>query len=181
MGYALGISRKMRRYRDELFEGVGDLVPRDHHELLKALCSHLTMCTGREVRLMFESFPADTVSGLWVDLGDFDLIVVEANTAPLHQIVIAGHELWHHKEGHCGHCANPAGVAAAARMLGDRWSVSDAIAYVAARGGIGLDEERRAETFGRLLAAKFLPYMEGDRGQPSADGVVGRIQASLKG
>ncbi|MEW1904891.1 toxin-antitoxin system, toxin component [Streptomyces sp. NPDC086147] len=177
----MGISREMRRYRDQLFKGVGDPVPRDSHELLKALCSHLTTCTGREVRLMFESFPADTVSGLWVDLGDFDLIAVEANTAPLHQIVIAGHELWHHKEGHCGHGASPAGAAAAARMLGDRWSVSDAIAHVAARGDTDLDEERRAETFGRLLAAKFLPYMEGDRGRPPADGVVGRIQASLKG
>ena len=130
---------------------------------------------------MFQSFPADTVSGLWMDVGDFDLIVVEADTSPLHQVVIAGHELWHHKERHLGHHGSTPGAAAAARMVGDRWRVSDAVAHVAARGDADLDEERRAERFGRLLATKFRPYMEGNCGGPPTDGVIGRIRASLEG
>ncbi|WP_242438932.1 toxin-antitoxin system, toxin component [Streptomyces sp. CB00455] len=130
---------------------------------------------------MFEPFPPDTVSGLWLDMGDHDLIVVEANTSPLHQIVIMGHELWHRKEGRCGHHGSAAGAVAAARMLGDRWRVEDAVAHVAARTNPDQDEERRAERFGHMLAAKLRPYLDGSVGGRPADGVAGRIWASLEG
>ncbi|MCX5199363.1 hypothetical protein OOK31_36755 [Streptomyces sp. NBC_00249] len=159
----------MRRYRDALFMAVGRPVPQSPRELLQAMCAHITACSGREVRLMFEPMPAGTISGLWIDMGDFDLIVVEADTSPLHQVVIAGHELWHHKERHCGRHGGPAGVAAAPRMLADRWRTGGAAAHVAARGDAGLDEERRAEAFGRLLGAGF---RRGSGG--SADMSVGR-------
>lgn len=69
---------------------------------------------------MFESFPTDTVRGIRIDMGDYDVVVVETDTSPLHQVVIAGHELWHHKERHCGRHDGPAWAAAAPRMLGDR-------------------------------------------------------------
>ncbi|MET9605270.1 toxin-antitoxin system, toxin component [Streptomyces sp. NPDC006512] len=183
----LGTSREMKRYRDELFAGVGRPVPQQPRELIQALCAHVAASVGREVRVMFESFPADTVSGLWIDMGDFDLIVVEENTSPLHQIVIAAHELWHRKEAHHGRPGGHGGHGglagdAAARLLGDRWQLADALAHVAARGDVDLDdEERRAETFGRLVGAKFRPYL-GRQGDPaSGEGLVGRIKASLEG
>jgi hypothetical protein len=101
----------------------------------------------------------------------------------LHQVVIAAHELWHRKEGHHGRHGGPPAVAAA-RLLGGRWQLADAVAHVAARGddAAGLDDaERSAETFGRFVGAKFRPYVAG-RGNPaSADGLVGRIRASLEG
>ncbi|MFD9355785.1 toxin-antitoxin system, toxin component [Streptomyces sp. NPDC060031] len=177
----MGISRDMKRHRDELFTGVVQPIPDSPRDLFQAICAYLTESSGREVRLMMESFPTDTVSGLWLDMGDYDLIAVEANTSPLHQIVILGHELWHRKEGRCGHHGSGAGAAAAARMLGDRWSIGDAVAYVAARTDADLDEERRAEKFGRLLAAKFRPYLEGTHSSTPQGGVAGRIWASLEG
>ncbi|MEV7413703.1 toxin-antitoxin system, toxin component [Streptomyces sp. NPDC089919] len=168
----------MKRHRDELFTGLPRPVPETVEELLRAICGYLTETSGREVRLMMEPFPVGTVSGLWLDLGDHDVIAVEANTSPLHQLVIMGHELWHRKEGACGHSA--AGAMAAARMLGDRWTLSEAVAHVSARTDVDLDEERRAEKFGRMLASKFRPYLEGTRGAP-ADGIASRIWASLEG
>ncbi|MEU9997086.1 toxin-antitoxin system, toxin component [Streptomyces sp. NPDC050848] len=130
---------------------------------------------------MLEEFPPDSVTGLWLDMGDYDLIVLEANTSPLHQVVILGHELWHLKEGHCGH-GSGAGALAAARMLGDRWNLADAVAYVAAaRTEPDLEEERRAERFGRMLADRVRPYLERGRGATPFGGVADRIWASLRG
>lgn len=177
----MGIARDMKRHRDELHKGLKRPLPDDPVDLFKAICGHLSESAGREVRLMLEHFPAGTVSGLWLDLGDHEVVAVEANTSPLHQMVILGHELWHRKEGPCGHHGSAAGAAAAARMLGDRWSISDAAAYVAARTDPDLDEERRAETFGRMLAVKFRPHLVGTHGRTPTDGVAGRIWASLEG
>ncbi|MCC0097665.1 toxin-antitoxin system, toxin component [Streptomyces flavotricini] len=172
----------MKRHRDELFNGIGPVVPDEPAALLAALCTYLTQSSGREVRLMLEEFPPDTVSGLWIDMGDFDVVAVEAQTSPLHQIVILGHELWHRKEGGCGgHHGSAAGVVAAARMLGERWDLSDVVARVAARTDGGIEEERRAERFGRMLATKFRPYLNGAPGRIASDGVTGRIWASLEG
>ncbi|MFE2560224.1 toxin-antitoxin system, toxin component [Streptomyces sp. NPDC059352] len=170
----------MRRYRDALFMGLPQPAPDRPVELLKAFCACAARSSGREVRLMLEEFPPDTVTGLWLDMGDYDLIVLEANTSPLHQVVILGHELWHLKEGHCGH-GGAAGVMAAARMLGDRWSLADAVTHVAARTEPDLEEERRAEQFGRMLADRVRPYLERRRGTAPSGGVPGRIWASLRG
>ncbi|MFJ7154203.1 toxin-antitoxin system, toxin component [Streptomyces sp. NPDC101118] len=177
----LRLARAMKRHRDELFKGVGRPVPETPEGIFRAICRHLTLSSGREVRLVLEPFPVDTVSGLWLDMGDFDVIAVEANTSPLHQMVIMGHELWHRKEGGCGHHGAGAAVSAAARMLGGRWSLDDAVAHVAARDGADLDEERRAERFGRMLAARFRPYLDGTRGGGPTDETAGRIWACLEG
>ncbi|MFB6635165.1 toxin-antitoxin system, toxin component [Streptomyces sp. NPDC056362] len=130
---------------------------------------------------MLEEFPPGTVSGLWIDMGDFDVIAVEAQTSPVHQLVILGHELWHRKEGSCGHHGVAGGVAAAARALGEKWSLSEAVISVAARTDGGIEEERRAELFGRMFATKFRPYLAGAPGRLAADGVAGRIWATLEG
>ncbi|MEU8776891.1 toxin-antitoxin system, toxin component [Streptomyces sp. NPDC048606] len=131
---------------------------------------------------MLEPFPPRTVSGLWLDLGDHEVVAVEKNTLPLHQMVILGHELWHRKEASLGtHGAKGTdrAVAAAARMLGDRWDLEEAVAHVSARTDYDLEEERRAERFGRLLAAKFLPFLLGARSSTPPDALVGRIRAAL--
>ncbi|MFJ3925925.1 toxin-antitoxin system, toxin component [Streptomyces sp. NPDC090022] len=172
----------MKRHRDELFTGVARPLPDTAVALMQAICTYLTDSDGREVRLMLEPFPPDTVTGLWLDMGDFEVVAVEENTTPLHQMVIFGHELWHRKEGGCAQHGSAVGAAVAARMLGDRWSLAEAVAHVAARTHVDLHEERRAETFGRMLAAKFRPHLEGcRRGRAPASGVAGRIWASLEG
>lgn len=175
----MGVSREMKRYRDALVTGLPQPVPEQTAELLKAICACAARFSGRELRLMFEEFPPGSVTGLWLDMGDYDLIVVEANTSPLHQVVILGHELWHLKEGHCGH-GGVAGARAAARMLGDRWELADAVGRVAARTGPDLEEERRAEKFGRMLADRVRTRLDRRRGTPSG-GVAGRIWASFRG
>ncbi|MFE9257308.1 toxin-antitoxin system, toxin component [Streptomyces sp. NPDC006879] len=168
----------MKRHRDELYAGLRQPVPEDPVELLSAICMSAANCNGRGVRLMLKEFPADTVTGLWLDMSEYDLIVLEANTSPLHQIVILGHELWHVKEGHSGHGA---GAMAAARVLGDPRSLGEVVAHVAARTDPGLEEERRAERFGRMLAQRFRPHLEGRSSAPPSAGVAGRIWASLEG
>ncbi|MFD3542622.1 toxin-antitoxin system, toxin component [Streptomyces sp. NPDC058662] len=173
----------MRRHRDELFAGVRRPIAGEPHELLRAICAYLTESGGREVRLMLEAFPPDTVSGLWLDLAEHEVVVVEKNTLPVHQLVILGHELWHRWEARSGQSGGAAavGAPAARSTLGDPWDLGDAFAHGAARTDYDLDEERRAERFGRLLAAKFRPFLFGARDCAPPDALVGRIRASLAG
>ncbi|MCX5078976.1 toxin-antitoxin system, toxin component [Streptomyces sp. NBC_00424] len=179
---AVRISRAMRRHRDELFAGAMRRMAQDPREVpLRAVCTYVSESSGSEVRLMLEAFPPGTVSGLWLDLGDHEVVAVEMNTLPVHQMVILGHELWHRKEGQPGSTAGGPGAAAAARMLGDRWRIDEAVAHVAARTDYDLDEERRAERFGRLLAAKFRPFLLGTRSRTPSDELDRRIWASLEG
>ncbi|MFF7178483.1 toxin-antitoxin system, toxin component [Streptomyces sp. NPDC008121] len=171
----------MKRHRDELIGGLPQPVPNDPAELLKAVCASARKSSGREVSLMLEEFPPDTVTGLWLDMGDYDLVAVEANTSPLHQLVILGHELWHLKEGRCGH-GGATGAVVAARMLGERWSLDDAVAHVvAARTEPDHEEERRAEKFGRMLADRCRPFLEVRRTASPSAGVAGRIWTSFRG
>ncbi|MET8754351.1 toxin-antitoxin system, toxin component [Streptomyces sp. NPDC004667] len=175
----------MKRHRDELFAGVRCPAGLDPQKLFQAICTHLTESSDREVRLMLEPFPPKTVSGLWLDLGDHEVIVVEQNTLPMHQMVILGHELWHREERRSGRSTRLDGdiegaAAASARMLGNRWTVGDAVRHVAARTDYSAAEERRAERFGRLLAAKFRPFLLGNRGNTPPDEPLGRIWASLE-
>ncbi|MEU9084849.1 toxin-antitoxin system, toxin component [Streptomyces sp. NPDC048357] len=130
---------------------------------------------------MLEPFPPDTVSGLWLDLGDHEVVVVEENTLHMHQMVILGHELWHRQERRSGQPGKVAGKAVAARALGTQWTVGDAITDVAARTDYSVAEERRAERFGRMLAAKFRPFLLGKRGSTPPDDLAGRIWASMGG
>ncbi|MER6203199.1 toxin-antitoxin system, toxin component [Streptomyces sp. NPDC001586] len=134
---------------------------------------------------MLEPFPPDTVSGLWLDLGDYEVVVVEENTLHMHQMVILGHELWHRQERRSGRSGKGAGSTVAARALGNgngnQRTVGDVIADVAARTDYSVAEERRAERFGRMLAAKFRPFLLGKRAGTPPDDVAGRIWASLGG
>lgn len=174
----VGVSRAMKRHRDELFARVPRPAGQDPHDLFRAICAYLTESSGREIRFMMETFPARTFSGLWLDMGDYEVVVVEKNTLPMHQLVILGHELWHRQERRTGRAD---GAADAFDGLGNRWTGGDPVTHAAARTDYGLAEERRAERFGRLLAAKFRPVLLGERGTEPPDDLTGRIWASLGG
>ncbi|MFG3295943.1 toxin-antitoxin system, toxin component [Streptomyces sp. NPDC048179] len=191
----------MRRLSGEL---VGELTlpaPAPPHELYRALCDATSRRRGRPVLFRTAVFPPGTASGLWLDLTDRDLVVVEEGTAPDHQLVILGHELWHLYAGHHGHDVE--GIGAAARLLnettgrgrgrgtGDTGPDSDraavqaavraAVQGMAARTRFDRGEERDAETFGLLLASKCRTWLAGStlRGPVRRHDVAGRIEASL--
>jgi hypothetical protein len=112
-------------------------------------------------------------------MADQDLVVIEERTAPDHQLVILGHELWHMKAGHCSHHVE--GAAVAARLLSDTADLQATVLRVAARTRFDLGHEKEAESFGLLLASKCRTWLAGSplRGPVSRDGLAGRIEASL--
>ncbi|MEU9581272.1 MULTISPECIES: toxin-antitoxin system, toxin component [Streptomyces] len=162
----------MGRLCDALVAGLRLPASAGPEETLRALCAVMSGLRGRPVRLRTAAFPAGTASGLWLDFADQDVVVVEERTAPGHQLVILGHELWHMAAGHRGGPVD--GVAVAARTRFDRW------------------EEAEAERFGLLLASRFrawspaVPPAREPAAPPAADpswpdGLVRRIEASLGG
>ncbi|SOE07852.1 hypothetical protein SAMN06272765_8771 [Streptomyces sp. Ag109_G2-15] len=183
-GRTVGIGRDMRRLCAEL---VGELTlpaPAPPHELYRALCETMSRRRGRPVHFRTAAFPPGTASGLWLDMADRDLIVVEERTAPAHQLVILGHELWHMQADHCGHHLDHAGIGVATRLLSDdtdQAALQATIHRVAARTRFDQAEEREAETFGLLLASKCRTWLAGSalRGPGRRDDVAGRIEASL--
>ncbi|WP_330462020.1 toxin-antitoxin system, toxin component [Streptomyces sp. NBC_00820] len=154
------------------------------HELYGALCEAMSRRRGRPVQFRTAAFPPGTASGLWLDMADRDLVVVEERTAPDHQLVILGHELWHMQADHGTHQHTGPGVQGAARLLGegtDRAALQAAVHRIAARTRFEQAEEREAEAFGLLLASKLRTRMTGSalRGPVQRDDVAGRIEASL--
>ncbi|MFE5031637.1 toxin-antitoxin system, toxin component [Streptomyces sp. NPDC056683] len=182
----------MRRLSGELVGGLTLPTPAPPQELYRALCDALGRRRGRPVQFRTAVFPPGTASGLWLDLADRDLVVVEERTVPDHQLVILGHELWHMHAEHCGH--DVAGVGVAARLLGgatgtgsdagtetEQAALQAAVQRVAARTRFDRAEERDAETFGLLLASKCRSRLAGSalRGPVRRHDVAGRIAASL--
>ncbi|WP_225840044.1 toxin-antitoxin system, toxin component [Streptomyces sp. NK08204] len=183
----MGIGRDMRRLCAELVGGLDLPAPGPPQELYRALCEAMSHRRGRPVLFRTAVFPPDTASGLWLDMADRDLVVVEERTAPEHQLVILGHELWHLHAGHHGHhVGDTDDVCVATRLLGDDTdpaALQATVRRVAARSRPGPDatEERQAETFGLLLASKCRTWLAGSalRGRVQRDDVAGRIGASL--
>ncbi|MFF3323695.1 toxin-antitoxin system, toxin component [Streptomyces sp. NPDC002889] len=169
----------MRRLCGELVAGIDLPAPAEPAALYTALCAGMSKYRGRPVRYRTASFPTGTASGLWLDMADQDLIVIEERTAPDHQLVILGHELWHMKAGHCSHHVE--GAAVAARLLSDEADLQAAVLRVAARTRFDQAEENEAETFGLLLGSKCRSWLAGStgRGPVRRDGLAGRIEASL--
>ena len=108
-----------------------------------------------------------------------DLVVIEERTAPDHQLVILGHELWHMQAGHCGQHVD--GAAVAARLLSQDADLRETVLRVAARTRFVLSDEQDAESFGLLLASKCRTWLAGSalRGPVRRDHLAGRIGASL--
>ncbi|CAL9385243.1 hypothetical protein SUDANB105_01144 [Streptomyces sp. enrichment culture] len=175
----MGIGKEMRRLCGELVSELTLLAPAPPEELYRELCDAMSRRRGRPVRFRTAAFPAGTASGLWLDMADQDLVVVEERTAPDHQLVILGHELWHMKAGHCGHHVE--GAAVAARLLDDEADLEATVRRVAARSRFDLADEREAESFGLLLASKCRTWLAGSalRGPVQRDHLAGRIEASL--
>ena len=179
-----GKAREMRNLIGRLVEGLGLPVPTDPDRLFTALLAALSEMRGREVLLVKEEFPHQTASGLWLDLPDHDLIVVDKRATSLHQLAIFFHEVWHMLKGDCGN--HPVGRTVAARMLstrGDLPALQETVRRVAARTEFNRREEADAERFGLLAVTRFRVWIEGDpndtatatdRGQ-----IAGRIGASL--
>jgi hypothetical protein len=169
----------MRRLCGEL---VGELTlpaPTPPADLYAALCDGMSRRRGRPVTFRTAAFPPGTASGLWLDMADQDLVVIEERTAPGHQLVILGHELWHMEAGHCGHHVE--GAAVAARLLHDGADLRATVRKVAARTRFDQADEQDAESFGLLLASKCHSWLSGSapRGRGQRDHLAGRIEAAL--
>ncbi len=178
----MGIGREMRRLCGELVAELTLPVPARPADLYGALCAAMSRRRGRPVQFRMVAFPPGTASGLWLDMADRDLVVIEERTAPAHQLVILGHELWHMKAGHCGH--HVAGAEVATRLLGedpDEDALRATVVKVAARTRFDLADEKEAEAFGLLLASKCRTWLAGSslRGPVQRDHLAGRIEASL--
>src|SRR3954453_10673809 len=172
----------MRRMRGALVAELTFPAPARPHDLYTALCDAMSRRRGRPVLFRAATFPPGTASGLWLDMADRDLVVFEERTAPDHQLVILGHELWHMQADHSGHHVDSVGVAT--RLLGEepeQEALEATVHKVAARTRFDLDEEREAETFGLLLASKCRTWLAGSslRGPVQRDDVAGRIEVSL--
>ncbi|MCN9241563.1 toxin-antitoxin system, toxin component [Streptomyces sp. RY43-2] len=169
----------MRRLCGELVSELSLPAPAEPADLYAALCDGMSRRRGRPVRFRTTAFPPGTASGLWLDMTDQDLVVIEERTAPGHQLVILGHELWHMDAGHHGH--DVAGAAVAARLLSDTADLGPAVHSVAARTRFDLSDEKEAESFGLLLASKCRTWLAGSalRGPVQRDDLAGRIEASL--
>lgn len=180
----MGIGREMRRLCGELVTELTLPVPARPADLYAALCEAMSRRRGRPVLFRTAAFPPGTASGLWLDMADQDLVVVEERTAPDHQLVILGHELWHMKAGHCGHPVAGSGAEVATR-LGARPSTTTRCGRRCCGSprapGLDLAEEKEAEAFGLLLASKCRTYLAGSslRGPVQRDHLAGRIGASL--
>ncbi|MEV8593959.1 toxin-antitoxin system, toxin component [Streptomyces sp. NPDC052012] len=172
----------MRRLCGELVAELTLPVPARPTDLYGALCEAMSRRRGRPVLFRTAAFPPGTASGLWLDMADQDLVVIEERTAPDHQLVILGHELWHMTAGHHGH--HVAGAEVATRLLNETCDEDDlraTVLKVAARTRFDLADEKEAETFGLLLASKCRTWLAGSslRGPVQRDHLAGRIEVSL--
>ncbi|MFI1700284.1 toxin-antitoxin system, toxin component [Streptomyces bobili] len=174
--------------------------PATDEDLIPAISNALCRVRGRPVRLRPSAFPPDTASGLWIDARDHDLIVYEANTHPLHQQVIIGHEAWHMFAGHCGSPTAHGPVAARAEAGGPAAQLEDVVRRVTAleatdmppteltdtslhiaalRADSEVQEEKAAERFGILLRTAIDSHLEDVRVTADLRGIAGRIQVSM--
>ncbi|MFG2311263.1 toxin-antitoxin system, toxin component family protein [Streptomyces sp. NPDC048566] len=164
--------------------------PLDVRQLARALCEEMSRRrAGRPVQLRFERFPDEIeVTGLWMEFGDFDLVVVEERAETVQQLVILGHELWHMKEGHRDHHVDGGSAVARAALSGRhggpapfaRTAPSREFALaVAARDGSRQADEARAEEFGLHLASVFRSWLAGPGDPAPADPVGRAIRASM--
>jgi len=179
LGRTVGIDRRMRRLCGELVAELTLPKPAPPDDLYAALCTAMSRRRGRPVTFRTAAFPPGTASGLWLDMEEQDLVLVEQRTAPDHQLVILGHELWHMQAGHGGRHVE--GAAVAARLLDEGADLPATVQKVAARSGFERTEEEEAEHFGLLLASKCRPWLASSslRRPVRRDRLVGRIEASL--
>ncbi|MFD5449254.1 toxin [Streptomyces sp. NPDC003470] len=164
-------SRQMRRLADALIDPIRVPVPADPEALFDALVASVAQWRGREIVVRRETFPPHTASGLWLEAGTHDVVVVDRRAAVWHQIVILCHEVWHMSR-HTPHAdPSPAGDAPPRP--------------VAARTDFSLTEEQEADRFGMLMGRRLRGWLEAPRDSvyaardDDAEGLAGRIGAAL--
>lgn len=161
-------TRAMRKLGDDLLAAARLTPNTDAPGIIGGLCAAYGRGRDRPVLFRFAAFPPDTASGLWLEMEDRDLLVIEERTRPEHQLVIACHELWHLDEGTCDRHGR--GMAVAARLTGrggrlaellhSEDGLSTVLRQAAARADRSDPAEIRAETFGLYLGKilrTFLP------------------------
>lgn len=156
-------------------------VPTTPALLFNALCQAMSARRdGRPVTLSIRPFPetlGNSTTGLWLDLEEQDVIVLEENLTPDHQLVVLGHELWHMHAGHCGH--DLGGVAVAARaVLSDSVDWPEVVRRIAARSHSHQEDEVAAEGFGLLMSSRMNGWLANPDTAP-LDDVARRIGNSL--
>ncbi|WP_393077950.1 toxin-antitoxin system, toxin component [Streptomyces sp. LN704] len=174
-----GSAREMRHLIRHLTDGLRLPVPSDPDVLFAALIARVSEIKGRQVVLLQEEFPHGTATGLWLELPEQDVIVVDQRAAPVHRLAILCHEIWHMIKGDCGH--HTAGVRVAARVLSDRADLRQAVGAVAARTEFNERSEQEAETFALRAVTQLRVWLEGEADGASTDRtrIAGRITASL--
>ncbi|MGW0825375.1 toxin-antitoxin system, toxin component [Streptomyces sp. NPDC002845] len=172
-------AKEMRYLIGRLADGLNLPVPADPDALFTALVAQVSESRGREVVLLKEEFPHRTATGLWLDLPERDVVVVDRRAAPVHQLAILCHEIWHMFKGDCGHHVEEANVAA--RVLSHRADLRQAVRAVAARTEFNERAERDAETFALRAVTHLRIWLEGEAGSIPADRtrIAGRIGVSL--
>lgn len=175
----MNVSRSMRKLCTALTSSLDLEAPVDPQTLFRALCDAMSRTRGgRPIVLRFERFPTElTTSGLWLNMEEYDIVVVEKYTTADHQLVILGHELWHMNAGHC--TEHGRGAAAAARSLPDASDLT--YASVAARSHYEDAQEIEAESFGLMLGDRCRPWLVGGDapGAVRRNDVAGRIGNAL--
>ncbi|MEU8432869.1 toxin-antitoxin system, toxin component [Streptomyces sp. NPDC029216] len=186
--------REIRRSVSAMVDGLSHLrSPVPAEVICRALCEAMGRRRGRKIEFRATSFPPGTASGLALDLGNQDLVIVEQRTVAEHQVVITGHELRHLELGHCHRHVAEGSVAA--RLLHHdadlRQVVASALAVAGRQSPVLLEqdgsaarrhqaEERAAERYGLELAhaIRHLLTPAGAR-TLDRDTRSGRIEAAL--
>ncbi|WP_306856151.1 MULTISPECIES: toxin [unclassified Streptomyces] len=172
-------TRKMRRFANELIDPLRVPIPADPGDLLDALVESATRWRGRPIAVHLANFPPQTsATGLWIDRGTRDDIVIEADAPPWMKLVILGHELWHmadddpaHRAAHTDGALAPAGA--------------DDAPPTAARTRFLEAAEQRADLFGMLIGDRLRPWLKASPDSVYAahtsghDDLAGRIGAAL--
>ncbi len=179
-------SKEMRRLADDIAGRMRLCPPTTREELFAALVAAVAEIRGRRVVLCEEVFPPHTASGLWLELKTHDIIVVEKRAAPMHQLVIFFHEVWHMLKGDCG--LHVGGAAVASRLLtgdDDPRQAAAAAVSIAARTDFSLHTEQEAERFGLFMGRRLRSWLHGSpcsgpgHSAGHDDGIAGRIGTAL--
>ncbi|MFI7322768.1 toxin-antitoxin system, toxin component [Streptomyces venezuelae] len=189
------LRRDTRALLRELVEGVSHLqAPVEADELCRALCTTMARRRNREIEFRTSSFPPGTASGLWLDLGVRDVVVVEERTAPVQKVVITGHELRHMDQGHCSRHVIQGNVAT--RLFSydtDLQATVNAVLAVTGHPAPATGAHRKtavreharhesdADHFGLLLASRVRPKLNGASCHRAVPGdlIADRIETAL--
>ncbi|SEE37504.1 hypothetical protein SAMN05216532_7979 [Streptomyces sp. 2231.1] len=178
------LAKEQKQLMSELISAVAGRVevPAEPTVLFEALCSAMGERRGRPTTLSIREFPKDIAhgtTGLWLDLEGQDLVVIEENLTPDHQLVVLGHELWHMHAGHSGHGIGGGAMAARVALTAEiDWP--EIVRRVAARSHSVQEDEIAAEKFGLLMGSQMRTWLL-DPGAAGVqlDEVARRINAAL--